>query len=114
MNTLPVFGFNSGRYDPNLIKSYLVPHLICDKEIEQTVIKKANDFISFKIGDTQLLEILKFLGGATTLDSFLKPIKLVKPKVFSLTNGLTVQTSLTVQKCLVADCTEVSLLLAFR
>ena len=44
VNTLPVFGFNSGRYDLNLIKSYLIPYLICDKEIEPTVIKKANDF----------------------------------------------------------------------
>ena len=66
------FGFNSGRYDLNLIKSYLIPYLICDKEIEPTVIKKANDFISFKFGDVQSLDIMKFLGGATTLDSFLK------------------------------------------
>ena len=26
VNTLPVFGFNSGRYDLNLIKSYLIPY----------------------------------------------------------------------------------------
>ena len=65
---LPVFGFNSSRYDLNLIKPYLIPYLICDKEIEPTVIKKANDFISFKFGDAQFLDIMKFLGGATTLD----------------------------------------------
>ena len=68
VNTLPVFGFNSGRYDLNLIKSCLIPYLICDKEIEPTVIKKPNDFISFKFGDVQFLDIMKFLGGATTLD----------------------------------------------
>ena len=71
-NTLPVFGFNSGRYDINLIKSYRIPYLINEKEIEPSVIKKANDFVSFKFGDVQLLDIKKFLGGATTLDSFLK------------------------------------------
>ena len=74
-NTLPVFGFNSGRYDINLIKSYLIPYLINEKEIEPSAIKKANDFVSFKFGDVQLLDIMKFLGGATTLDSFLKAYK---------------------------------------
>ena len=73
-NTLPVFGFNSGRYDINLIKSYLIPYLINEKT-EPSVMKKANDFVSFKFGDVQLLDIMKFLGGATTLDSFLKAYK---------------------------------------
>ena len=71
-NALPVFGFNSGRYDINLIKSYLIPYLINEKEIEPSVIKKANDFVSFKFGDVQFLDIMKILGGATTLASFLK------------------------------------------
>ena len=71
-NTLPVFGFNSGRYDINLIKSYLITYLINENEIEPSVILKANEFISFKFGDVQLLDIMKFSAGATTLDSFLK------------------------------------------
>ena len=71
VETLPLFGFNSGNYDLNLIKSYLSPYLINDTEAEPMVIKKANDFISFKFGDIQFLEIMKFLGGATSLDSFL-------------------------------------------
>ena len=82
VNTLPVFGFNSGRYDLNLIKSYLIPYLIRDKEQETSVIKKANDFISFKFGDVQFLDIKKFLGGATTLDSFLKAYKASETKGF--------------------------------
>ena len=74
-STLPVIGFNSGRYDINLIKSYHLPYRINEKEIEPSFIKKANDFVSFKFGDVQLLDIMKFLGGATTLDSFLKAYK---------------------------------------
>ena len=92
MNTLPVFGFNSGRFDLNLIKSYLIPYLIFDKEQEISVIKKANDFISFKLGDVQFLNIMKFLGGATTLDSFLKGYK--------ASDGLITQTNLTFLNCL--------------
>ena len=42
VNTLAVFGFNSGRCDLNLIKSCLIPYLICDKEIEPTVNLKKN------------------------------------------------------------------------
>ena len=72
VDTLPVFGFNSGKYDLNLIKAYIIPHLFNDRAIHPTVIKEANPFISFKFGDIQFLDILNFLGGATSLDSFLK------------------------------------------
>ena len=69
-NVLPVFGFNSAKFDLNLIKSYLLPIRIDKRDIEPTVNKKANQFISFKFGDIQLLDIMNFLGGATSLDSF--------------------------------------------
>ena len=72
VDTLPVFGFNSGKYDLNLIKRYLIPHLLNDKAVTPTVIKKANQFVSFKFGDVQFLDIVNFLVGASTLDSFLK------------------------------------------
>ena len=71
-NVVSVFGFNSAKYDINLIKSYLLPILVNERDIEPTVIKKANQFVSFKFGDIQLLDIMNFLGGATSLDSFLK------------------------------------------
>ena len=81
-NVLPVFGFNSAKYDLNLIKSYLLPILVNERNIEPTVIKKANQFISFKFGDNQLLDIMNFLGGATSLDSFLKAYKTSETKGF--------------------------------
>ena len=69
---LHVFVFNSAEYDLKLIKSYLLPILVNERDVEPTVTKKANQFISFKFGDIQLLDITNFLGGATSLDSFLK------------------------------------------
>ena len=81
-NVLPVIGFNSAKYDLNLIKSYLLPILINERDIEPTVIKKANQFIPFKFGDIQLLDIINFLGGATSLDSFLKAYKTSETKRF--------------------------------
>ena len=44
-NVLPVFGFNSAKYNLNSIKSYLLPILVNERDIEPTVIKKVNQFI---------------------------------------------------------------------
>ena len=81
-NVLPVFGFKSAKYDINLIKSYLLPILINERNIEPTVIKKANQFVSFIFGDVQCLDIMNFLGEATSLDSFLKAYKTAETKGF--------------------------------
>ena len=81
-NTLPDFGFNSAKYDINLIKSYLLPILVKEQQIEPAVIKKAIQFVSLKFGDVQLLDIMNFLGGATSLDSFLKAYKTEETKGF--------------------------------
>ena len=40
-NVLTVFGFNSAKYDINLIKSYLLPIVVYEEDIEPTVIKKS-------------------------------------------------------------------------
>ena len=50
--------------------------------MEPTVIKKANKFVSFKFGVVQLLGIINFLGGAPSLDSFLKAYKTSETKGF--------------------------------
>ena len=81
-NVLRVFGFNSAKYDINLIKSYLLPILVNERDTEPTIIKKANQFVSFKFGDIQLLDIMNFLGGATSLDFFLKAYKTKETKGF--------------------------------
>ena len=54
-NVLPVFGFNSAKYDINLIKSYLLPILVNERNMEPFVIEKANHFVSLKFGDVQFL-----------------------------------------------------------
>ena len=81
-NVLSVFGFNRAEYDLNSIKSYLLPIPVNERDIEPTVIKKANQFISFNFGDTQLLDIMNFLGGAKSLYSFLKANKTSETKGF--------------------------------
>ena len=71
-NVLAVFAFKSANYVLNLVKSFLLPIFSNEQDNEPTVIKKSNQCISFIFGDFQLLDILKVLGGATSLDSFVK------------------------------------------
>ena len=53
----------------------MLPILVIERDIEPTVMKKANQFVSFKFGDIQLLDLLNVLGGTTSLDSILKAYK---------------------------------------
>ena len=64
---LTVFGFNSAKYDLNLIEAYLLPILVNERDNEPTVIRRANKFISFKVSDIQLLDIINFLCGTISL-----------------------------------------------
>ena len=65
-----------------MIKSCLLPILVNERQIEPSVIKKANQFVSTKIVDVQLLDIMNFPGGANCLDSFLKAYKTEETKSF--------------------------------
>ena len=60
----------------------MLPILVNEQDIEPTVIERANQFVSFKFGDIQLLDIINFLGGASSLDSFLKAYKTKETKGF--------------------------------
>ena len=60
----------------------MLPIFVNERNIEPTVIKKANQFVSFKFGDIQLLDIMNFLGGVTSLDSSLKAYKTSETKGF--------------------------------
>ena len=63
------------KYDLNLIKCSLLPIVVNERDIEPTVIKKANQFTSFNFGDVQRLDILNFFGGAASCGSIFKIYK---------------------------------------
>ena len=67
---MSVFGSSSAKFDLNLNKSFLLPLLVNERDIETTVIKKANHFIWLNFGDFQLLYMMNYNGGARSLDSF--------------------------------------------
>ena len=60
----------------------MLPSFVSERDIQPTVIKKANQFVSFKFGDIQFFDIMNLLGGATSLDSFLKAYKTKMTKGF--------------------------------
>ena len=99
-NTLSVFGFNSAKYDINLMKSYLLLILVNEQQIEPTVIKKTNQFVSFMFRDAQLLDFMNFFGGATSVDSFRKAYKTEKTESFSPMSGSTIPKSWTTKNYL--------------
>ena len=69
-------GFNSAKYDLNFKKSFLLPILLDERDIEPAVTKKATHFISFKYS---ILGI-NIPGGASHLDSTLKAPKTSETK----------------------------------
>ena len=83
-----MFVYNSSKKSFNKSKSYSLPNHVNRRDIEHTVIKKANHFFSFNFGDKQLLIIIFFFVGEIVFDSFLKAYKLQKQKISSPTNGL--------------------------
>ena len=82
-----MFGFKNAKYDLNLINYFSIAILVNERDIEPTVIKKAEQSISFNFCDNQLLDIKNILGGAASSDSFLKAYKTLE-KNSSPTNGL--------------------------
>ena len=83
-DNLPVFGFNSSRYDLNLIKDYLLEILLGDFHCSPSVIKSINKYIAMNFMGLQFLDILNFLSGATSLDKFLKAYRTSEQKGFFL------------------------------
>jgi hypothetical protein len=75
IETLPIIGFNSSKYDINLMKQYLFKSF---NNINQTVsfsIKKANSYMSIKTDNLQFLDIRSYLAPNYSYDAFIKAYK---------------------------------------
>ena len=77
LRQLPVVGFNSGKYDLNVIKRFFVPYLMKpseDDEIDETrfVIKRQNTFMCFSTNKLTFLDMVNFLAPGYSYDKYLK------------------------------------------
>lgn len=72
VNEIPILGYNSGKYDLNLIKSKLADCLELDKSERNFVVKKCNQYMCISNGDLKFLDISNFEAPGFSYDKFIK------------------------------------------
>ena len=84
LHQLPVIGFNSGKYDLNAIKKFLIPHFItetteeCAKQEDQEgiasffVIKRNNTFMCLSTDQLKFLDMTNYIAPGFSYDKYLK------------------------------------------
>ena len=87
-SVLPIFGFNSAKYDLNLIKSYLLPILVNERNIEPTVIKKRTSLSRSKSAIFSCWILWIFLEVQQVLIPSWRHTKHQRQRDSSPTNGL--------------------------
>ena len=68
MNQVPVFGFNSGRYDLNMIKEYFVKNLAEISDVK--VAKKENSYMFLSTPKFKFLDIKNYLAPGLSYDAW--------------------------------------------
>lgn len=68
---LTVVGFNSGKYDLNVLKDVLIPLLVQKKGIK-LVIKRHRDYLALKTGSLKFIDISNFIAGDCSYAQFLE------------------------------------------
>ena len=69
LRQLPVIGFNSGKYDLNMIKRSFVPLLISNNA---AVIKRQNTFMCLSTTNLKFLDVTQYLAPGVSYDKYLK------------------------------------------
>ena len=68
VNQVPVFGFNSGRYDINMIKEYFVKYLAKISDVK--VAKKENSYMFISLPNFKFLDIKNYLAPGLSYDAW--------------------------------------------
>ena len=71
LKQLPVFGFNSGNYDLNLIKQYLLLFLV-ENEPVKYLVKRNYNYMSIDTENLRFLNVTNFLAPGFSYDQFLR------------------------------------------
>ena len=78
---LPVLGFNSGKYDINIAKRFLLPYLIKHHPIKFSV-KRNNNHMCLKTNFLKFLDITNYMAPGFSYDQFLKAYECEQTKGF--------------------------------
>ena len=68
VNQVPVFGFNSGRYDINMIKEYFVKNIAIISDVN--VAKKENSYMFLSTSNFKFLDIKNYLAPGLSYDAW--------------------------------------------
>jgi len=79
---VPVLGFNSARYDLNLIKQKLPRHLNMHDADGTFVVKRNNEYTCISSSTLKFLDIMQFLAPGTSYAKFLKAYGIEEQKGF--------------------------------
>ena len=71
LKKLPVVGFNSGKYDLNVIKKFLAAYLVKNKEMD-FIVKRNNNFMCLQTQCLRFLDVTNFLAPGFSYSKFLK------------------------------------------
>ena len=74
-------GFNSGQYDINTLKEFLMPILAHDSELKFTI-RKLNSFMCLSTPELRFLDVTNFLAPGFNYDDFLKAYGCTQTKGF--------------------------------
>ena len=76
VNQVPVIGFNSGKYDLNMVKEYFVKKISYNKEGECNddvfAAKKENDYMFLTTSKFKLLDVKNYIGPGLSYDAWCK------------------------------------------
>ena len=68
---MPVLGFNSGKYDLNAVKEFLLPYLVKNEGVKFTI-KRNNNHMCLKTEHLKFLDITNYLAPGFSYAQFLK------------------------------------------
>ena len=75
INQVPVIGFNSGKYDLNLIKKYFVEEIARPEVVQEIfVARKANNYMFLTTDEFKFIDIINFLGPGMSYDKWCKSL----------------------------------------
>ena len=72
LRQLPVVGFNSGKYDLNVVKKFFIPYMLKGNDKTRFVIKWQNTFMCFSTTNLKFLDVTQYLAPGVSYDKYLK------------------------------------------
>ena len=72
LRQLPVVGFNSGKYDLNVVKKFFIPYMLKGDDKTRFVIKRQNTYMCFSTTNLKFLDVTQYLAPGVSYDKYLK------------------------------------------